>query len=185
MLAQRFINARIDAVEIDESAAKTAKTNFNNSPFTDRLTLYSSSSEIFFSENPYKKYDLIVSNPPFYINSLKSPGAKKTLAKHADTAFFNQLIHDVVIHLNIDGVFWLILPPDTATQVKQLARQCGLYLQKIITLQSFESDEPHREILAWGFTDQQTVEERLVIYDEPKVYSKQYQAVLKDFLTIF
>lgn len=185
MLAQRFINAQIDAVEIDESAAKTATANFENSPFADRLALYSSGFEAFFEAHPDKKYDLIVSNPPFYINSLKSPGAKKTLAKHADDGFFDQLIQDVAAHLNANGVFWLILPPETATLVKQQAIKCGLYLQKITTLHSFKTDEPHREILAWSFTEQQIVEERLVIYDEPKVYSKQYQAALKEFLTIF
>jgi tRNA1Val (adenine37-N6)-methyltransferase len=185
MLAQRFTNAQIDAVEIDESAAKTATTNFQNSPFANRLTLYPSSFEAFFATHPDKKYDLIVSNPPFYINSLRSPGAKKALAKHADETFFDKLVQDVAIRLTTGGVFWLVLPPDTASPVKQRAQECGLYLQRIIRLHSFKVDTPHREILAWGFAEQLIVEERLVIYDELKVYSKQYQAVLKEFLTIF
>jgi tRNA1Val (adenine37-N6)-methyltransferase len=185
MLAQRFPIAHIDAVEIDENAAKTAAANFQNSPFADRLTLYPASFEAFFSAHTDKKYDLIVSNPPFYINSLKSPGARKTLAKHADGAFFDKLVHDVAIRLTTGGVFWLILPPDTATLVKQLAQEYGLYLQRIITLHSFETDTQHREILTWSFIDKQTIEEQLVIYDEPKIYSQQYQSALQDFLTIF
>lgn len=185
MLAQRFPDAQIDAVEIDEIAAKTASTNFENSPFSDRLTLYPSGFEIFFEVHRDKKYDLIVSNPPFYINSLKSPGIKKTLAKHADDGFFDQLIQNVTTHLTADGVFWLILPTDTALLVKQLALDYGLHLQKTVYVHSFETDVAHREILAWGFEDRKTVEERLVIYDEPKVYSKPYQVLLKDFLTIF
>ena len=83
MLAQRFTDAKIDAVEIDEQAAITAKNNFSNSPFKNRLTLYANGFEQFFEDYPGKRYDLIVSNPPFYINSLQSPGVKTNLAKHA------------------------------------------------------------------------------------------------------
>jgi tRNA1Val (adenine37-N6)-methyltransferase len=185
MLAQRFPDARVDAVEIDESAAITAGSNFKNSPFSERLTLYPSGFEAFFDAHPNSKYDLIVSNPPFYINSLQSPGAKKTLAKHTDEAFFDKLIQDVAAHLTANGVCWLIVPPETAVPVKQLALHYSLYLQKIITLHSFKTDAPHREILAFGFDVQQTTEEQFVIYDAPKVYSKEYEVALKAFLTIF
>ncbi|WPU96215.1 methyltransferase [Mucilaginibacter sabulilitoris] len=185
MLAQRFLSAQIDAVEIDKTAASTAMKNFENSPFVGRLTLYPYGFEDFFAAHPDKKYDLIVSNPPFYINSLQSPGAKKTLAKHTDKAFFDQLMHDVSAHITTNGVCWLILPTETAVLVKQSALQYGLYPKKIITLHSFKADAPHREILALGFDTQQAEEEQFVIYDAPKVYGKEYQEVLKEFLTIF
>src|SRR6185312_5079329 len=99
MLAQKFIDAKIDAVEIDENAAQTAAVNFKNSPFADRLTLYHLGFERYFDQFPERKYDLIVSNPPFYINSLRSPGVKKTLAKHTDNDFFERLIEYVSAHL--------------------------------------------------------------------------------------
>ncbi|HMG09605.1 MAG TPA: methyltransferase [Mucilaginibacter sp.] len=185
MLAQRFPDARIDAVEIDQTAAITANSNFKNSPFAERLTLYPSGFDAFFDANPDRKYDLIVSNPPFYINSLQSPGVKKNLAKHTDERFFDKLIQDVSGHLTDNGVCWLILPPETAVLVKQLALQYRLHLQKIITLYSFKADAPHREILALGFDAQQAEEEQFVIYDAPRVYSKEYQEILKGFLTIF
>jgi tRNA1Val (adenine37-N6)-methyltransferase len=185
MLAQRFANAHLDAVEIDESAATTATANFKNAPFTDRLTLYASGFEDFFLAHTDKKYDLIVSNPPFYINSLQSPGAKKTLAKHADETFFEKLIQGISAHLNKYGVCWLILPPETALLVKQSALQYGLHLQKTIALHSFKNDAHHRELLSLSFTAQQTTTEQFVIYDEPKVYSTEYQEALKEFLTIF
>lgn len=185
MLAQRFADAQIDAVEIDESAAITAGSNFKNSPFADRLTLFPASFGDFFVGHSDKKYDLIVSNPPFYINSLQSPGVKKNLAKHAGEGFFEGLIETVANHLTENGTCWLVLPIDTAELVKTLATQYQLHLQKIIKVYSFKNDEPHREILALGFDISQSEEERLVIYDSPKVYSKRYQEILKDFLTIF
>lgn len=185
MLAQRFTDAHIDAVELDESAAITAGRNFKDSPFADRLELFSTGFEDFFTTHPNKKYDLIVSNPPFYINSLQSPGVKKNLAKHAGDGFFEGLISAVAEHLTEIGTCWLVLPIDTAGVVKALAAQQQLHLQKVISIHSFENDEAHREILALGFGAGESAVEKLVIYDSPKVYSKQYQEVLKEFLTIF
>jgi tRNA1Val (adenine37-N6)-methyltransferase len=185
MLAQRFADAPIDAVEIDESAAITAERNFKGSPFADRLTLFPADFADFFAGHFDKKYDLIVSNPPFYINSLQSPGVKKNLAKHAGDGFFEGLILGVAEHLTVNGTCWLVLPIDTAGKVKALATHNLLYPQKIVKVYSFSNGEPHREILALGFGAGESAEEKLVIYDSPKVYSKQYQEILKGFLTIF
>lgn len=185
MLAQRFTNAKIDAVEIDEQAASTAKTNFSNSSFESRLTLHANGFERFFEDYPEKRYDLIVSNPPFYINSLQSPGVKTNLAKHAVDGFFEKLISVIAPQLTGQGICWLILPVDTSTLVKNLALQSGLYLQKTISIHSFKNDAAHREILAFGKDNKQTITDKFVIYNEPKVYTETYREVLKDFLTIF
>ncbi|MDB5149009.1 MAG: tRNA1(Val) ((37)-N6)-methyltransferase [Mucilaginibacter sp.] len=185
MLAQRFAEAVIDAVEIDEQAAITASANFKNSPFESRLTLYADGFEQFFDGHPNKRYDLIVSNPPFYINSLQSPGAKINLAKHATEGFFEKLIGMVANQLTEQGLCWLILPIDTAELVKGLAVQQDLYLQKIVTIHSFKDDTAHRELLAFGKTKVQSAIDKFVIYDEPKAYTDMYREALKDFLTIF
>lgn len=185
MLAQRFTDAKIDAVEIDEQAAMTAKNNFNNSLFENRLSLYAKGFEQFFEDHPEKRYDLIVSNPPFYINSLQSPGVKTNLAKHAANGFFESLMSAIAAHLTEVGICWLILPVDTSALVKNLALQSGLYLQKTISIHSFKDDAAHREILAFGKNNTQAIADKFVIYSEPKVYTDMYRDVLKDFLTIF
>ncbi|UOE47261.1 methyltransferase [Mucilaginibacter sp. SMC90] len=185
MLAQRFANAEIDAVEIDEQAAATAKSNFDNSPFQSRLTLYANGFEQFFEGHPDKTYDLIVSNPPFYINSLQSPGVKINLAKHAADGFFERLISIIAIQLEEQGIGWLILPVDTSELVKDLIKQHGLYLKEIITIHSFKEDAAHREILAFGKSDEPLTADKFIIYSEPKVYTEMYRELLKDFLIIF
>jgi len=185
MLAQRFVNAVIDAVEIDEQAAATAEANFSNSQFDKRLTLYANGFEQFFNDHPDKRYDLIISNPPFYINSLQSPGAKINLAKHAADGFFEKLISIVATLLTQQGTGWLILPIDTAELVKDLIKQHGLYLKKIITIHSFKEDAAHREILVFGKNDEPPTADKFIIYGEPKVYTEMYRVLLKDFLTIF
>lgn len=185
MLAQRFGNAEIDAVEIDETAAQTAARNFGNSPFKQRLTIYAEDFEIFFKRFPEKKYDLIVSNPPFYIHSLKSKGTGKALAKHADESFFKDLISTISAHLTSQGLCWLVLPLPTARLVKSLAAKNNLHICKVINLCSFTESVSHREILVFGLQQQSLIEEKFVIYNQPKIYSKAYTELLKDFLTIF
>jgi len=185
MLAQRFTNSKIDAVEIDEPAALTARNNFCSSPFKNRLSLYAKGFEQFFEDHPEKRYDLIVSNPPFYINSLQSPEIKTNLAKHAADGFFEKLISIVASQLTERGACWLILPVDTADLVKNLAMQHKLHLQKIIMIHSFKEDAAHREILAFGKSDVQAIVNKFVIYDEPKIYTEMYRNILRDFLIIF
>ena len=185
MLAQRFTEAQIDAVEIDRTAAQTAENNFMGSPFADRLKLHTDSFEHYFSQHPCKQYDLIVSNPPFYINSLESPGAKKSLAKHTDQQFFETLIRAIAKHLTISGRCWLILPLETAQLVKVIALDNGLSLNHAINVLSYPDSEPHREILVFTLTEEKKMDDWFVIYKEPKVYSQQYEEALKPFFTIF
>lgn len=185
MLAQRFINAKIDAVEIDELAAATAAANFKNSPFADRLTCYPLALGDYSQRHPNKKYDLIVSNPPFYINSLHSPEKQKQLAKHANRNFFEHMLTDVSKHLSAVGTCWLILPLQTTIAVKAIAASVGLDVRKIIYVQSFVDKEAHREILALSFGNHKLEEEQFVIYESAGIYTPQYKHTLRDFFTIF
>ena len=185
MLAQRFSDAKIDAAEIDQSAAETAGRNFQNSPFADRLTLYSTGFAEFFDRYFDRKYDLIISNPPFYINSLKSPEAKRELAKHANRNFFDSLISYASKHLTDKGIMCLILPLDTAAWVKRLVVKDGLLTKETITVHSYQDSEPHREIVVLSSNSDKPTVKKFVIYESPKIYTRQYQETLKDFFTIF
>ncbi|MFD1257652.1 tRNA1(Val) (adenine(37)-N6)-methyltransferase [Mucilaginibacter terrae] len=185
MLAQRFATAQIDAVELDETAAQTALNNFQNSPFNSRLQIHTQSFQYYFKLHSDKKYDFIVSNPPFYIQSLQSPQAGKNMAKHADSDFFEQLIKFCAQQLLPCGKVWLILPLSTSALVKQLAIAQRLCVQQTISILSYPQSAPHRQILVLGFHQTETEEQRLIIYSEPKIYTDTYRSVLKDFLTIF
>lgn len=185
MLAQRFENAKVDAVEIDKAAAHTARANFQNSKFSSHLSLYAHSFKDYFSNHPNKRYDLVVSNPPFYINALESPQAKKNTAKHADGDFFDSLVKAVSAHLTATGSFWLVLPLDTAELVKTIAQQNNLHLQKVIAIKSYPDSNPHREMLVLSLSEDRASDEEFVIYQDEKVYSNHYQNTLRDFFTIF
>lgn len=185
MLAQRFADAEIDAVEIDEQAAQTAARNFAGSPFAERLKVCPAGFEQFFDEHPGKRYDLIVSNPPFFINSLKSPEKGRRMAKHADRVFFETLIRTVSAHLDQRGVFCLILPVDTAEVVADIVMQNILLLNRQINVFSYRDSMPHRKILFFSKTKQNIPAEEFVIYNARQTYSEEYIAILKDFFTIF
>ncbi|OOQ62270.1 tRNA1(Val) (adenine(37)-N6)-methyltransferase [Mucilaginibacter pedocola] len=185
MLAQRFPNANIEAVEIDAAAAETADGNFKTSQFADRLQLYATAFEEYFEACPDKQFDFIVSNPPFFLNSLASPGEKKNLARHTDGAFFEKLIGSVARHLKPAGTCAMILPLETADMVKGLLVEDGMHLLGIVDIKSFEHTAPHREIITFGGQPTALQRTELIIYAEPKVYSQAYQHTLKEFLTIF
>ena len=185
MLAQRFPSAVIDAVEIDKIAAATAARNFANSVFNERLAVFPTSFEQYFKSNTGKKYDLIVANPPFYINSLKSPEKNKQLAKHADIAFFEQLINALIGHLDESGQAWLVLPISTSEIVKEIAAKQNLATSTAISVYSYANSEAHREIIMVSRSKIESQTSRFIIYDSPGIYSEQYRNALKDFFTIF
>ncbi|MGZ3751374.1 MAG: tRNA1(Val) (adenine(37)-N6)-methyltransferase [Mucilaginibacter sp.] len=185
MLAQRFNGSHIDAVEVDPTAGQTAERNFINSPFSERLSIFPISFEEFFDENPGKKYDLIISNPPFFINSLKSPEAKKELAKHTDEDFFKKLISAASAHLSTDGRFWLIIPSTIADFVFYVAADRNLCLQKRINIKSFDDSAPHRVIACFGFEKLSTEISKLVTYKSVGNYSEEYIKLLQPYFIGF
>lgn len=185
MLAQRFGDAIIEAVEIDDAAAETAAKNFAGSPFAERLCIYADSFESHFQNNPDKRYDLIVSNPPFHIRSLESPGEKRKIAKHADEGFFERLVSSIAVHLSESGSCRMILPLQTSALVQDLAHNKDLYLNQVINIHSYTDSAAHRQIISLSRNKTISNENRFVIYDELKKYSEGYVAALKDFFTIF
>jgi len=184
MLAQRYADAMIDAVEIDKSAAETAERNFKNSIFHERLNIHP--VDIFeFDGNVERKYDLIISNPPFYTNSLESPAKRKTLAKHTEASFFEMLLKSIAWFLASKGCCWLILSMDAATELKPLIKQNGMCLSGTINIHSYPHAAPHRVILCFGFNEISQQTSNLTIYNTVGVYSEEYQKLLKPYFIIF
>ncbi|MGB4400600.1 MAG: methyltransferase [Daejeonella sp.] len=186
MLAQRYPEAQIDAVEIDEMASLTAELNFRNSPFSDHIQLVKSSFQAHFSKIDDKKYDLIISNPPYFVNALKSDDTSKRLARHTDVDFFQDLISGASIHLSLHGLLYLILPLDTAELVKSLLSSATkLVLKKTIFIHSFPESKPYRCIMVIGLGIESAVTQKFVIYNAQNSYTEEYRVLLKDYLTIF
>lgn len=183
MMAQRFDQAHIDAVEIDELAFLRAKSNFDNSVFSTRLSAYHSSFELI---DTHGVYDLIISNPPFYTNSLHNPDAKKTLARHTDLDFFNRLLSFSLERLSSRGSLQIILPTDLAKEVVNLGKLLGLHIRRIISVRSFGESEVIRQIIDFRKNEGMKMQnEDLIIYEAKGVYTSTYKQLLSPFFLAF
>ncbi|WP_312138545.1 methyltransferase [Sphingobacterium sp.] len=183
MLAQRFEQATVTGVEIDELAAHTALENFKASPFVDRLELVNSD---IFLWTPAISYDLIVSNPPFYINSLHNPDARRKTAKHTDVTFFEGLLDFVALHLNSTGKLQIIVPVELKDFLVSMAASKGLHLLEELKIRSFDDAEPIRLILSFTKTQiEEFSSEDFVIYKSRGEHSDVYRQLLKPFFLAF
>ena len=182
MLAQRFPEAQVSAVEIDEQASATAGRNFQNSVFSKRLTNSNISIEQF---NNLEKFDLIVTNPPFFVNDYKNAEPKKEMARHASSTFFGELIKKVHELLSEEGCFWFVLPIKQTEEVVRRGEELSLFVQKVIRLHSDISKPEFRRIVCLGRKKKDLVEEDFMIYESEKKYTKAYELLLKDFFLAY
>lgn len=182
MLAQRFPKAQVFAVEIDEQASATAGRNFENSVFSERLTSNNISIEQF---NSPEKFDLIVTNPPFFVNDYKNAEPKKEIARHASNTFFEDLIKKVDELLSDKGSFWFVLPIKQTEFLVTKGEDYGLFLQKVIKLRSDVSKPEFRRIVCLGRQKSALLQEDFIIYENEKKYTKAYEILLKDFFLAY
>ena len=137
ILAQRNPSARIDAVEIDEGSCLDAEGNFAASPWADRLTLYRRPFADF-AAGCTVRYDRIVSNPPYFVASLKSPDPARTAARHAESLSYADLAAGAARLLVPSGRLSVILPAETACDFAASALNEGLYQVRALAGQGYK-----------------------------------------------
>ena len=179
MLAQRFPDARITAVEVDQEAAEQAKENFRESPFADRIALHFGRIQDFTEEN---RFDLVVSNPPFFPDHLKSPDPQRNRALHTDELSFSDLVDKVSSLLADQGVFWVILPPRQLLDLISLAAKTGLQPFFLMSIKDSQSKPIYREICGFSRWTSSKTESILSLKDEHGAYSEAYSKLLSGFL---
>ena len=177
MLAQRSKSV-ITAIDIEESAYIQAGINFKKSPFNDRLNIYHASIQQFSTST---KYDLIVSNPPYFSNSLQSPDASRTHARHNDSLSLDDLIKHSQSLLSPKGKLALILPFDIFEQVNDRALEHSLFLCRKTQVCPTPSQAPKRILLEYSMEKQPIVENELFIEKSRHVYSEEYRNLTSKF----
>lgn len=186
MLAQRNHHCKIDAIDIDLKAVNTATENFNNSLFHEQLRCHHHHFIKFFETHPENKYDLIVSNPPFFLNSLHSPSQSKTLARHTTEEFFVDLLRISALHLTEKGILQLVIPLDISMLIRNLAEDYHLYNTECIEMKSFEDKNTFRHILKFERNHLKPLSiSDFIIYEKVGEHSLQYKETLRNFFTIF
>ena len=124
MLAQRIQGAQITAIDIDAGAVEQAKYNFGISPWSDRLECHQQALQELEGEG---LYDLIISNPPYFQDSLKNPDSQRAMARHTDTLSYEELLKHSARLLTKEGIIALVLPIEAEQQIITLAQSLGLY----------------------------------------------------------
>lgn len=147
MMAQRFPDATIEAIDIDDNAIIDATENFANSPFASRLSLEKISFQDFLKRNPEPIYDCIVCNPPYFDKSTESNDLSRTRARHTSSLPFSVLIEGAYRLLKDEGVFSVCIPPEV---LEEFSAECifkGFWLKAMYKVKSIPEKEPKRYIL--------------------------------------
>ena len=180
MLAQRSLAELIDAVEIDDNAYEQCVENFEQSPWNDRLFCYHASLEEFTDEIE-DKYDLIISNPPFYSEDYKSENNQRDLARFVDAMPFEHLLESVSKLLAEDGVFSVIIPFKEETSFIALASQMNLFVNKKLHLKGTPTSNIKRSLLEFSFHESDIKSNELIIETARHQYTQDYINLTKDF----
>jgi tRNA1Val (adenine37-N6)-methyltransferase len=184
MLAQRS-NALIDAVDIDADSAEQAKTNVLNSPWRDRIKILHASLQDY-AKNNEEKYDLVVSNPPFFTRSLKSPSDRRNLSRHNDSLSFGELISGSLRLMLPDASLWIILPVKEANEFINEAASQGLFPLKIIKIYSKPSGCQQRNIIHLKRKSTEKLKEEIIaIRTDDGIYSREYIDLTREFYLDF
>ena len=178
MLAQRFPQASIVAVEVDDDAASQAYENFQQSPFSERLKLVHSKIQNLNGE----KFDLIVSNPPYFSDHLKSADPKRIKALHTDELSFQDLLGKVAELLSPNGSFWVILPMRQMMDLEALAKEHSLLIQQSISIRDRKDTKVLRQVCEFSFAQGHTNSKELILKDDDGSYTFAYRGILGGFL---
>lgn len=179
MLSQKGV-AHVDAVDIDKASIEEASINFEASQWRDHLKAYCVDVVDFQTD---KKYDLIISNPPFFNRFSKCDSERKSRARHNDAGLtYATICHEVCRLMRPDGRLSVVLPYDVSLEFLKTAEQFGLYLHKRMTIIPIAGKEPNRVNLELDFGKVGTIcEETFVIREADMRFTAQYCEFLKEY----
>lgn len=178
MAAQRF-NATVTGIEIDTTAATKAMENVKNSPWSDRVEIINTALQDY---KPGVLFDCIVSNPPYFSNSLKCDNEQRTLARHTDSlspALFFSCAKEL---LTADGRVSLILPCDTMNEWTDEATFKGFSLHRVTHIHTTPRKAAKRAMIELRQKACCTpLDEKLILEESPGKYSNEACKLLRDF----
>ncbi len=180
MLAQRSVAKTIDAIEIDENAYEQCVKNFEASPWADRVFCYHAGLDELV-EDVDGKYDLIVSNPPFYSEEMSSGNLARDKARQNQSLPFDELLISISMLLSSTGVFSTIIPFKEEERFLNLASKVGLFPIRITHVKGNPSSEIKRCLLELSFKQKEIQYNHLTIEKERHKYTREYIELTKDF----
>jgi len=189
MLAQRtssLSQVSIDALEIDIEASIQAKENVKQSPWEDKISIiqgdFTDPIQLSNLKSSRDTYQLIITNPPYFIDSLNSPNQQRTVARHTQAGLtFDHLIQGVSSLLDEIGIFSIILPTTEADRFITQASEQRLYLLKRTNLLTKPGGKVRRSMMQFGKKENHYTEDELLIEIARHQYSEEYKALTQAF----
>jgi len=173
MIAQKNKNATIDSIEIDKDAYEQMAENFSLSPWKDRLKAYHGD---FLNYNFSRKYELIISNPPFFQHHLQTKNTAVNLARHRD-----HLLNKISEIASGKAHVWLLLPEFEMKLTEGLFNQNGYYVNKCIAIKNFTNGNVLVKANCFTKEEKEIYEEKLVIRKDRDTYTSRFLQLLKDY----
>ncbi|MDQ3277456.1 MAG: methyltransferase [Bacteroidota bacterium] len=169
----------IDAVEIDLAASAQAGENIAASPWINSIQVVNYDV---LQWKPEKPYDMIVSNPPFYENEIRSEKVEKNKAHHDAGLRLADLLSFIKRHLKEDGAFFLLLPAKRKTEVDALLKKAHLFAETIVLVQQTLKHQPFRLMIQGRHQPvEKCNESRLAIKDADDAYTPAFIDLLRPY----
>lgn len=182
MAAQRC-KAFVTGIEIDSNAALQATKNVNNSPWKERIRIVNAD---YLEYSTSELFDTIVSNPPFFIKSLKCSDSSRTLARHSDTLSSNDFFSHAARISTADARISIIIPCDILHEWATSAGLHGFFESRITYIKTTPRKHPKRVLVEFKRGCYVTPKENtLILEEEPGTYSKEAAEILRDFYLRF
>jgi tRNA1Val (adenine37-N6)-methyltransferase len=179
ILAQRTLpDTEIEAVEIAKDDAEQARENVAQSPWPEKVKIFHQSFQAYSAGTAF---DLIVSNPPYFINSQLPPAEKRSVARHTNSLSYEELITGVIRLLHPLGRLAVVLPFQEGKYFQSLARANDLHTIRQLAFHSREGKPQERWLFEFAFAPVKLTTETLILHGKGEEWSNDYQALTKDF----
>ena len=144
MMAQRYPEAQVTAIDIDEGAVRQAQQNVAQSPFAVQVTVLQETLQ-----EHQGAYDAIVSNPPFFIDSLAAPDEQRNMARHTQTLTYAELMQAAYKLLSDEGELSVVVPFDYRQRMEDEAIFMGFFPSRVCAVKTTEKKPAKRYLLAF------------------------------------
>ena len=182
MMAQKNNEAIIDAIDIDKDAWTQAKENFEQSPWNERVNaVHSSLQELSLG----KKYDLIISNPPYFIDDYKTENHQKNIAKHSIALTYQELLKGINRLVTETGKAFLVIPVFNLQLIETIAGRENLYITNLTEVTAVAGKNSYLALIELRRKKEEYVKAFLVIQEEQGSFTEEYKQLTKDFYLKF
>ena len=182
MAAQRSSNARITGIELNGEACADAVANAAASPWSDRIEVVRGDVRTF---DPGRRFDCIVSNPPYYEGQTRSGDAGRDMARHDGDLTYAELMRSAARLLADEGTCTVIIPADCTADMVREANANGLFLSRETAIVTREGKAARRTILQFRRKVETITAETITVRDKDGNYTEQYAGLTRDFYLFF